>query len=115
MKSLRLIKNWNPALDPSGNLTTVTATERVAQAVACYERVFKGELWYGKDEGVPYWMREMGTLPQNELVIARANARALEVPGAATAETTLNALTDRELTGDIRVTTENGEVINVSV
>ena len=49
MKSLRLIKNWNPALDPSGNLTTVTATERVAPAVACHERVFKCELWYGKD------------------------------------------------------------------
>ena len=115
MKSLKLTKDWNPALDSSGNMAVVAETERVAQDVACYERVFKGELWFGKDEGVPYWIREMGSLPQNELVIARANARALEVPGAATAKTTLNSLTDRALTGDIRVTTEDGEVINVSI
>ena len=113
MKSLALGDDWRLQLDAAGNLATLEGPARIAQDVASYERTFQDEPWYAQGEGVPYWLREMGTLPQNELVIARANARALEVPGVATAATTLSGLEARTLTGDIRITTDNGEVLSV--
>lgn len=115
MKSLKLTDGWRLTLNSAGNLATVDGTPRVAQDVASYERTFRAEPIYAVSRGVPYFSRELGSLPQNELVIARANAAALEVPGVATAQTILGTLDGRTLTGDIRVTTTDGEVINVSV
>lgn len=115
MKSLKLTDEWRLTLNSAGNLATVDGTPRVAQDVASYERTFRAEPIYAVDRGVPYFSRELANLPQNELVIARANAAALEVPGVATVQTVLGTLEGRTLTGDIRVTTTDGEVINVSV
>ena len=115
MKSLKLTDGWRLSLDSAGNLATVEGTPRVAQDVASYERTFLAEPLYAVNKGVPYFRRQLGDLPQSELVIARANAAALEVPGVATAQTTLGTLDGRTLSGDIRVTTTDGEVIHVSV
>lgn len=115
MKSLKLTDGWRLTLTSAGNLATVEGTPRVAQDVASYERTFRAEPIYAVDRGVPYFSRELANLPQNELVIARANAAALEVPGVATVQTILGTLEGRTLTGDIRVTTTDGEVINVAV
>lgn len=115
MKSLKLTDGWRLTVDSSGNLAAVDGPARVAQDVASYERTFLAEPWYAVDRGIRYFSRELGSLPQNELVISRANSTALEVPGAASAQTTLGTLEGRTLTGDIRVTTTEGEVINVSI
>ena len=115
MKSLKLTDGWRLAVDSSGNLATVEGTPRVAQDVASYERTFLAEPWYAVNKGIRYFIRELGSRPQNELVISRANSTAREVPGVATAQTTLGTLDGRTLTGDIRVTTTEGEVINVAI
>lgn len=115
MNSLALSDAWDLTLTPGGNLAVISDAARVAQDVASYERVFQGEGWYDGEAGVPYLLRELAALPPAELVRARADRRALEVPGVAAAQTTLTAFAARVLTGSIRVTTTNGEEVNIAL
>lgn len=115
MKSLRLSDKWDLTVDGGGNLAAVTGAPRVAQDVASYERVFKGECWYNTTAGVPYLLRELAHLPPAELVQARADARAREVPGVAAVNTSLLTLEGRVLTGSINITADTGESIDVAI
>lgn len=113
MISLLLDDRWD-VTTLAGNLATVDGTARVVQDVASYERVFKGEGWYDQESGVPYLLRELAALPPAELVRERANRRALEVPGVASASTELTAFARRTLSGIIHVTTNDGEEVDIA-
>ena len=113
--SLQLTDAWDIRLDGSGGLAICDGAERIAQDVACYERTFQGEPYFAADEGVPYLTGELAELPPPELVRERANARALEVPDVADAETVLTQFSERQLSGVIYVVSEEGEIINVSI
>lgn len=115
MTSLQLTDKWDLTLTPGGNLAVVDADTRIVQDVACYERTFSGEPWYNTEAGVPYLNRELAYLPPAELVIERANRRALEVPGVSAVDTSLLALESRQLSGTINVTTTGGDILNVSI
>lgn len=115
MDSIRLSADWDLDLTSGGNLPTVSGAERVAQDVACYVRTWQGECWYQAEDGIPYLVDELATLPPKELVIERAMERALEVPNVLTAEVTLTEFADRVLKGDIQVTTDDGETVNVNI
>lgn len=110
MNSLRLTWAWDLALTPGGNLDIVSGERRVAQDVACYVRTWRGECWYQAEDGIPYLVNELATLPPKELVIERAEERAKEVPNVLTAECTLTEFADRVLKGDIQVTTDDQEL-----
>lgn len=113
--SLRLDDMWDLTLSVGGNLASAGGTVRIVQDVASYVRTFQGEPYYAQQDGIPYFMRELGSLPPAELVRARSNARALEVPGVAQANTQLSRLEKRILSGTIRITTETGETADVAV
>lgn len=115
MNSLALSEKWDLMLNAGGDLAIVERTPRIVQDVASYVRTFQGEPYYAQQDGIPYFMRELGSLPPAELVRARSNARALEVPGVAQANTQLSRLDRRVLTGTIRITTETGETADVAV
>ena len=115
MDSLALSGDWDLTLTPGGNLAVVSGAERIAQDVACYERTFYGEPWYAAEDGVPYLQGELGSLPPAELVRERAVRQALQVPGVAAATVELTEFQARQLSGDIRVTTDDGETVNVAV
>lgn len=115
MNSLALSEKWDLMLSAGGNLDIVEATPRILQDVASYVRTFQGEPYYAQQDGIPYFMRELGSLPPAELVRARSNARALEVPGVAQADTQLSLLEKRILSGTIHITTETGETADVAV
>lgn len=115
MDSLKLSEDWDLTLTASGSIATCSASERVAQDVACYERTFEGEPWYACEDGVPYLNKELADLPPRELVIFRANQRAREVPNVLTATTELTEFAHRTLHGIITVTTDDGEELNVNI
>lgn len=115
MDSLALSGEWDLILTPGGNLAVVSGPERIAQDVACYERTFYGEPWYAAEDGVPYLVNELGSLPPAELVRERAVRRAMQVPGVAAATVELTEFAVRTLHGRIRVTTDEGEDLNVAV
>ena len=70
---------------------------------------------YAAEDGVPYLTNELGSLPPAELVRERAVRRALLVPGVASATVELTEFAARTLHGRIRVTTDEGESVNVTV
>ena len=115
MDSLALSGEWDLTLTPGGNLAVVSGPERIAQDVACYERTFYGEPWYAAEDGVPYLVNELGSLPPAELVRERAMRRAMQVPGVAAATVELTEFAARALHGRIRVTTDEGGDLNVAV
>lgn len=115
MKSLQLTQNWDITLGSNGGLAVVDGITRIAQDVACYERTFQGEPYFATQEGVPYLQRELGHLPPLELVQERANARALEVPGVAEAQTVLTEFSGRTLSGTIYILSDQDEVANVEL
>ncbi len=115
MDSLKLTDKWDLTLTIGGNLAIVSEHERVAQDVACYERTFYGEPWYACQDGVPYLDNEITERPPSELVIVRANKRAMLVPNVLTASTELTEFAHRTLHGIITVTTDDGETINVTI
>lgn len=113
MISLALSDAWDLTLSPGGNLANVAGTARVVQDVASYERVFRGEGWYDTGAGVPYLLRELAALPPAQLVRARADRRALEVPGVAAVTTDLREFSRRVLSGVIHVTTTDGQEVDI--
>lgn len=115
MDSLALSTAWDLTLTPGGSLAVVDGKERIAQDVACYERTFYGEPWYAAEDGVPYLVGELGSLPPAELVRERAVRRALQVPGAAAASVELTEFAARVLHGRIRVTTDEGDSVNAVI
>ena len=115
LRSLRLDDTWDLTLSAGGDLASAGGTVRIVQDVASYVRTFQGEPYYAQQDGIPYFIRELGSLPPAELVRARSNARALEVPGVAQADTQLSRLEKRTLSGTIRITTETGETADVTV
>ena len=115
MKSLALSEMWDLTLDGYGNMAAVEGTPRIVQDVASYERTFQGEPYYAQQDGIPYLLDELASLPPAELVRERANRRALEVPGVAAVSTSLDKLERRTLHGTLSITTETGESANVSI
>ena len=115
MDSLALSDTWDLTLTAGGNLAVTSGLARVAQDVACYERTFQGEPWYASEDGVPYLVNELGSLPPAELVRERAVRRALEVPGVAAASVELTEFAARVLRGRIRVTVDGGGTADVTI
>lgn len=115
MHSLALSDAWDLTLTPGGSLAVVDGKERIAQDVACYERTFLGELWYAAEDGVPYLAGELGSLPPAGLVRERAIRRAMQAPGVAAASVELTGFAARVLHGRIRVTTDEGDSVDVSI
>lgn len=116
MDSIKLdIDTWDIALTAGGSIAVVSSTERVAQDVSTYVRTWQGECWYDTDAGIPYLNRELATLPPAELVRERARRRALEVPNVLTATVTLTDFAERVLTGNIHVTTDDGDSVDVGI
>ena len=78
--SLRLDEQWDLTLSMGGNLASAGGTMRIVQDVASYVRTFQGELYYAQQDGIPYFMRELGSLPPAELVRARSKPARLRSP-----------------------------------
>lgn len=92
---------WDLCLDADGNIAMATEPYAPAQDVASAIRLFRGELWYDTTKGVPYFDRILGYAPPLPIFRAYMVAAANTVPGVTAAVCTVNALEDRQLTGDV--------------
>lgn len=99
---------WDLCLDAHGNIAVATEPYAVAQDVASAVRTFQGEVYYSTTLGVPYWLQILGKFPPLALVKAKFNAAALTVPGVATAVTYVTSWTNRQIKGQVQITTTTG-------
>jgi hypothetical protein len=105
---------WDLVLDTSGNIAMASRPYSIAQDVASAIKLFKGELWYNTNKGVPYFSEILGKYPPESLIKARLVAAALTVPNVVQARVVNLGLNNRQLTGDVEVIDTAGQLSRVS-
>lgn len=113
MTSLKLTSDWDLQLDDMGNIATVDGGLQVAQDVATSCRVWKGEMIYDTERGVPYKEEILGQRPNLTLLQSDFENEAKRIEGVASVEVVIDSFDERRLVSDIRITLENGEEITV--
>lgn len=106
MKTLYLRHDtWDLALDTQGNIAIGTDVYQQAQDIASSCRVFYGDDYYNKTDGIPYLESILGksnypiSLYQKHL-----HERSMIVDGIVSVNINLNPLRDRLLSGNIEFT-----------
>jgi hypothetical protein len=109
MDTVALDENWDIYLDDAGNIALATGAEAIAQDAASQLRLFRGELWYDTAQGVPYWQQILGFLPSAALMKAKFQQAAMLVPGVAKAVVFISSVSNREVEGQVQITTTTGQ------
>lgn len=110
MRTLFLMPDtWDLALDAQGNIAVASDVYQQAQDIASAGRTFLRDLYYNQAEGVPYFEHVLGThgfpLSLYKMYLEEA---AVSVPGVVSANAQLR-VQDRNLTGVIAFTNEDGQ------
>lgn len=103
---------WDLLVDTSGNIAVASEPYSISQDVSSAARLFLGELWYNTSLGIPYDQIVLGKAPSLQVLKSLIANAALTVPGVAQAQVFVSAFTDRRVTGQIRITTTAGAVLN---
>lgn len=113
MTSFKLTADWDLQLDDMGNIALVDGGLQKAQDVATSCRVWKGEVLYDVERGVPYKEDIMGQRPNLSLLQADFETEAKRIEGVTAVEVVAESFNNRHLVPDIRITLETGEEYNV--
>lgn len=110
MNSLLLSPStWDLTKDASGNIALAGDPYAIAQNAASALRTWLGEDWYNTTLGVPY-QQILGQPANLQLLKAKLIAVALTVPGVATAQVFITSIVDRNVRGQVQVTSSDGTV-----
>jgi hypothetical protein len=105
--------DWDLDVDAAGNIAVSSLYYAIAQDVASQGLVWRGEPPFATNDGIPYEGSILGLRPSNAEMAAWYKVEAEKVPGVASATAILRYNTDRSVTGQIQITTDDGAVINV--
>lgn len=102
-------RTWDLAVDTSGNLAIATNEYQQAQDIATSCRVFLGDDYYSKNDGIPYLESIMGQ-SSYPLALYQRNLhdRSLLVNGIVSVDVKFDMLRDRALEGRIIFTNDEG-------
>lgn len=106
---------WDLTIDNNGNIATVIDAYAIAQNVANAVRLFTKDAYFNQADGIAHFTVELGQLPSESLVQEKINNEALTIPGVANAITTLTKFENRQLEGNIEITTTSGDTVNVAI
>lgn len=105
---------WDFLVDASRNIAVAKEPYALAQDAASAIRLFQGEDYYDTTRGVPYWQQILGKWPPVSLMKAKFVAAAMTVPDVVQAQCFINAIEDRQVSGQVQVTGPSGEVAAVT-
>lgn len=109
MKTLLLDQNaWDLVIDSAGNIAVASEPYALAQDVASAIRLFKSELWYNQNNGIPYFENVLGHLPPVSLLAQYVEEAAMSVQGVVSAQLVITDRTNREVQGQVQFIDENG-------
>ena len=108
MKTLFLnTDTWDLAIDTSGNIAIATDTYQQAQDIASSCRVFYGDDYYNKTDGIPYLESIMGKSDYPISLYQRhIHDRSMMVSGVVSVDVKLEPLKNRIMSGAIEFTNE---------
>lgn len=101
---------WDILLDANGNIAVADVPYALAQDAASAIRLFAGEAYYDTTKGVPYFGQILGQYPPAALMRREFENAALTVPGVVSAKCYLSAIVGRQITGQVQVRDEAGNV-----
>jgi hypothetical protein len=102
---------WDWTWDADGNIAMAEDPYAMAQDVASACRLFLGELWYDRAQGVPYFERILGRFPPAQYLKLQLVAAALTVPGVVSAKAFLTSLDERKVGGQVQFIAETGAFV----
>ena len=108
------LSTWDLVIDSDGDIAVAADPYSQAQDAASAIRTFQGECYFDTTLGVDY-TQILGTLPPTALVKKLLSNAALTVPGVVTANVFLSSLNNRQITGQVQITNEEGAVAAVNV
>lgn len=108
-------ETWDLSLDDKGYLAVATDEYAIAQNVANAVRLFTKDAYFEQQDGIPHFSIELGHIPSESVVRARINETAKSVAGVVDAVTQLTNFNNRNLEGQIIITTGNGVTLNVDL
>lgn len=95
-------QTWDLRVDDNGNLAVVDGPYAIAQNVANAIRLFLGEAWFDKDQGIAHYDIELGHKPPYELLRTKILTAARGVQGVRDARVTYLTFNDAKvLTGSV--------------
>lgn len=110
MNTLFLHPNtWDLTLDVRGNIAISRDVYAIAQDIASACRVFKKDLYFDQEEGIPYLEEILGKSKYSlSLYRTQLEDQAKTVPEVETAQAILSTLSGRVVMGRIEFTTTDG-------
>lgn len=99
---------WDLALTPTGDIAVADAPYATAQDAASAIRTFSGEVYYDQSLGVPYRASILGQAPSASMLRAYFVKAALTVPDVTSAQVFFSSFNDRQVSGQVQVTTAAG-------
>lgn len=101
-------------MDAARNIAVASDPYAPAQDAASAIKLFQGELYYNTLAGVPYWTSILGKTPPPVLMKAAWEAAALTVPNVASARVIIMSFIRRHITGQVQITTDDGQTSAVN-
>lgn len=102
-------------LDAVGNIAVASEPYAIAQDAASAIRTFSGEVWYDTTLGIPYFQQILGHFPPISLLRQYIEQAAETVPTVTNATAYINAISDRNVTGQVQITTSSGVTTSVGL
>lgn len=99
---------WDLCLDAAGNIAMASEPYSQTQDAASACRVFFQEAYYDTTLGIPYFTDVLGQYQPTQILRARFKEAALTVPGVTDATTYLDLDENRQITGQLQITTDAG-------
>ena len=116
MRTLMLdLDTWDLCLDRAGQIVVTSGAYGTAQSVANACRLFTNDAWYNPEDGIPHFAIDLGKKSALSVVRSRMRQQALTVPEVTEADVQIESITDRELTGNIQLTLNDGTTASVTV
>ncbi|MDG6828536.1 hypothetical protein Q7267_08580 [Glaesserella parasuis] len=108
-------ERWDLMLDDEGNIAYTKDPYAKAQDVASAIKLFKGELYYDKAKGIPYFEETLGKKQSLALYQYRLEKAALSVPEVVSVKASIQSNADRTVTGFIKFTDDKGRKVEVNL
>nr|DAY59904.1 MAG TPA: Protein of unknown function (DUF2634) [Caudoviricetes sp.] len=116
--TLLLDERWDIFLTESGDIAVVTGEYATAQNVANACRLFTNDAYFAQDEGIPWFVAQLGRPLARSVTSSRVRSAASDVEGVASVDAVNIEDVDMEtwvLTGDVRFTMEGGADVSVDL
>lgn len=108
---------WDIYISDNGGIATTAdnLAYGIAQDVANAVRLFTQDAYFDQDRGIPHFTVDLGVTPSMSVVRARIRSAAMSVPGVTSVDVSGIAYSTRGIYGDIIITTDTGDTLNVAI